>query len=95
MQADRAQVIAQIRSLSVEKRHFRTIMDKKRKEREPLQQALGKLRRATSGGRERGLTICSSEEELNNLVSTHTQILLNFSKCVSLNTFLLLLKLIR
>ncbi|CAA2955133.1 proton pump-interactor 1-like [Olea europaea subsp. europaea] len=68
--ADRAQVIAQIRSLSVEKRHFRTIMDKKRKEREPLQQALGKLRRATSGGRERGLTICSSEEELNNLIKS-------------------------
>ncbi|KAL2483537.1 Proton pump-interactor 1 [Forsythia ovata] len=67
---DRAQVIAQIRSLSVEKRQFRTIMDEKRKEMEPLQQALGKLRGATSGGRERGLGICSSEEELNNLIKS-------------------------
>ncbi|CAI9754979.1 unnamed protein product [Fraxinus pennsylvanica] len=68
--ADRAQVIAQIRSLSVEKRQFRTIMDEKRKEMEPLQQALGKLRGAISRGRERGLTVCSSEEELNNLIKS-------------------------
>ncbi|KAL2466814.1 Proton pump-interactor 1 [Abeliophyllum distichum] len=67
---DRAQVIAQIRSLSVEKRQFRTILDEKRKKMEPLQQALGKLRGATSGGRERGLGICSSEEELNNLIKS-------------------------
>lgn len=67
LQADRAQLIAQIRSLSVENKQFRTIMDEKRKEMEPLQQALGKLRGA-SGGRERGSGICSSEEELNDLV---------------------------
>ncbi|KAL0306514.1 UNVERIFIED_CONTAM: Proton pump-interactor 1 [Sesamum radiatum] len=51
-QADRSQLIAQIRSLSVENKQFRTIMDEKRKEMEPLQQALGKLR-GTSGGRDR------------------------------------------
>ncbi|GFQ01066.1 proton pump-interactor 1 [Phtheirospermum japonicum] len=43
---------------------FRMIMDVKRKEMEPLQQALGKLR--GSGGGERGSAgICMSEEELN------------------------------
>lgn len=45
-------------------------MDEKRKEMEPLQQALGKLRGA-SGGRERGSVICSSEEELNDVVRYH------------------------
>ncbi|KAL0362683.1 UNVERIFIED_CONTAM: Proton pump-interactor 1 [Sesamum calycinum] len=68
-QADRSQLIAQIRSLSVENKQFRTIMDEKRKEMEPLQQALGKLR-GTSGGRDRGSGVCSSEEELNDLIKS-------------------------
>lgn len=42
-------------------------MDEKRKEMEPLQQALGKLR-GPAGSRERASSICSSEEELNDLV---------------------------
>ncbi|KAL3652561.1 hypothetical protein CASFOL_002242 [Castilleja foliolosa] len=67
--ADRAQVIAQLRSLGVENKQFRTIMDEKRKEMEPLQQALGKLR--GSGGGERGSAgICSSEEELNAVIKS-------------------------
>ncbi|KAL0399395.1 UNVERIFIED_CONTAM: Proton pump-interactor 1 [Sesamum radiatum] len=68
-QADRSQLIAQIRSLSVENKQYRTIMDEKRKEMEPLQQALGKLR-GTSGGRDRGSGVCSSEEELNDLIKS-------------------------
>ncbi|CAI9784217.1 unnamed protein product [Fraxinus pennsylvanica] len=67
--AVRAQVISEIRSLSVENKQFRTIMDEKRKEMEPLQQALGKLRGAPNGGRERG-SVCSSEEELNDLIKS-------------------------
>jgi len=66
--AVRAQVISEIRSLSVENKQFRSIMDEKRKEMEPLQHALGKLRGAPNGGRERGSMICSSEEELNDLI---------------------------
>lgn len=43
------------------------MFDEKRKEMEPLQQALGKLR-SNDGGSARGPAICSSEEELNSMV---------------------------
>lgn len=43
------------------------MFDEKRKEMEPLQQALGKLRN-NDGGSARGPAICSSEEELNSMV---------------------------
>lgn len=69
MQAERAQVISQVRTHSVETRQFRMIMDEKRKEMEPLQQALGKLRNPNTMGRDRGYGICSSEQELNDIVS--------------------------
>lgn len=68
MQAERAQIRTEIHSLSVENKQFRTAMDEKRKEMEPLQQALGKLR-GPPGARERGSGLCSSENELNDLVS--------------------------
>ncbi|XP_073025998.1 proton pump-interactor 1-like isoform X1 [Primulina eburnea] len=66
---DRAQIIAQLRSLGVENKQFRIFMDEKRKEMEPLQQALGKLR-GPAGSRERASSICSSEEELNDLIKS-------------------------
>ncbi|XP_073312571.1 proton pump-interactor 1-like [Primulina huaijiensis] len=66
---DRAQIIAQLRSLGVENKQFRIFMDEKRKEMEPLQQALGKLR-GPAGSRERASGICSSEEELNDLIKS-------------------------
>ncbi|KAK6132689.1 hypothetical protein DH2020_033572 [Rehmannia glutinosa] len=66
--AERAQIRTQIHTLSVENKQFRTVMDEKRKEMEPLQQALGKLR--GPGVRERGSGICSSEDELNNLIKS-------------------------
>lgn len=62
-------MIAQLRSLGGDSKQYRMIMDEKRKEMEPLQQALGKLRNPNSMGRDRGFVICSSEEELNDLVS--------------------------
>ncbi|CAK9138237.1 unnamed protein product [Ilex paraguariensis] len=68
--ADRAQVIAQLKSLGVENKQFRMIMDEKRKEMEPLQQALGKLRGNNNVGRERGVSVCSSEEELDDLIKS-------------------------
>ncbi|XP_042520179.1 proton pump-interactor 1 [Macadamia integrifolia] len=75
--SDRAQVIAQLKPLGVEGKRYRVIMDEKRKEMEPLNQALGKLRGANNANRERGdrgVGICSSEAELNALVqSLHYQ----------------------
>ncbi|XP_052178412.1 proton pump-interactor 1-like isoform X1 [Diospyros lotus] len=68
--SDRAQVIAQLRPLSAENKQFWTIVDEKRKEMEPLQQALGKLRSSNTASREKGVSLCSSEEELNNLIKS-------------------------
>lgn len=72
-QSERAQIRTQIHALSLENRQYRTVMDGKKKEMEPLQQALGKLR-GPSGIRERSSGICSSEEELNDLVSFFSKI---------------------
>lgn len=44
-------------------------MGEKRKEMEPLQHALGKLRNPNSVNREKGVGLCSSEDELNYVVS--------------------------
>lgn len=63
-------MIAQLKSVGEETKQFRLIMDEKRKEMEPLQQALGKLRTSNTGGRERSF-ICSSEEQLNDVVSCY------------------------
>ncbi|KAM0070853.1 hypothetical protein Hdeb2414_s0001g00018081 [Helianthus debilis subsp. tardiflorus] len=84
---ERAQVIGQLKALVEEKNHFRTIMDGKRKEIEPLQQALGKLRGPNNANRDnRGGYICSSEEELNDVIKSmqyriqHESITLNEEK---------------
>ncbi|KAI7737022.1 hypothetical protein M8C21_007522 [Ambrosia artemisiifolia] len=84
---ERAQVIGQLKALVEEKNHFRTIMDGKRKEIEPLQQALGKLRGPNNTNRDnKGGYICSSEEELNEVIKSmqyriqHESITLNEEK---------------
>lgn len=64
---DRAQVISQLKLLTAEDKQYRMIVDEKRREMEPLQQALGKLR-TSNNSRERGGVICSSEEELDDLI---------------------------
>lgn len=69
MQADRAAVIAQLKPLTAEDKRYRMMFDEKRKELEPIQTALGKLRNASNTAREKGVGLCSSEEELNELVS--------------------------
>ncbi|KAF9590003.1 hypothetical protein IFM89_030153 [Coptis chinensis] len=68
--SERAHVISQLKPLGVEDKQFRTVIDGRRKEMEPLNQALGKLRSATHANRERGVVICSSEEELNGLIQS-------------------------
>ncbi|TKY66512.1 Proton pump-interactor 1 [Spatholobus suberectus] len=66
--SERTELISQIKSLRDDNRQFQSIVDEKIKEIEPLQQALGKLRTANNAGRGGGL--CSSEEELNNLINS-------------------------
>jgi len=66
MQSERAGLISQIKSLRDDNKQYQSIVDEKIKEIEPLQQALGTLRSTSNSGRGGGL--CSSEEELNNLV---------------------------
>lgn len=61
-------MISQLKPLTAEDKHYRMIMDEKRKSMEPLQDALGKLRSANIAVREKGVGLCSSEEELNDLV---------------------------
>ncbi|KAK1389302.1 Proton pump-interactor 1 [Heracleum sosnowskyi] len=63
--ADRAQVNSQLNTFRDENKQFKQIIDEKRKEIEPLHQALGQLRNSNSGDR---VYICSSEEELNNVI---------------------------
>lgn len=83
---ERAQVIGQLKALVEEKNHFRSIMDDKRKEIEPLQQALGKLRGPRDTNRDNRSFICSSEAELNDVIKSmqyriqHESITLNEEK---------------
>ncbi|KAG1330252.1 Proton pump-interactor BIP103 [Cocos nucifera] len=66
----RAQVISQLKPLTTEDKQYRIIMDEKRKEMKPFQEALGKLRSANNDVREKGMGLCSSEEELNELIQS-------------------------
>lgn len=66
--SERSDLIAQLRALGEENRTFHSILDEKKKDMEPLHEALGKLRHANTGGRGSGL--CSSEEELNQLIQS-------------------------
>ncbi|XP_010272430.1 PREDICTED: proton pump-interactor 1 [Nelumbo nucifera] len=68
--SERAQIISQLKPLTAEDKRYRSIVDEKRKEMEPLQQALGKLRSANNASRERGIGLCSSEAELNEFIQS-------------------------
>uniref|UniRef100_A0A7N0RES9 Proton pump-interactor 1 n=1 Tax=Kalanchoe fedtschenkoi TaxID=63787 RepID=A0A7N0RES9_KALFE len=65
---DRAEIISQLKALGAEDKQYWAIIDEKRKEMAPLQQALGQLRNPNGGrGGDRG-GLCSSEEELNDVI---------------------------
>ncbi|XP_038985151.1 proton pump-interactor 1-like [Phoenix dactylifera] len=68
--SERAQVISQLKPLTAEDKQYRMIMDEKRKEMKPFQEALGKLRTANNDVREKGMGLCSSEGELNELIQS-------------------------
>lgn len=81
LQAERSELISQVKALRDNDRQFRSALDEKRKEIEPLQQALGKLRANNNGGRGGGL--CSSEEELNDMVCYDNRSLFNAESITS------------
>lgn len=62
--------------MRAENEEFQTVIEGKRKEIKPLQNALGKLRGPRKEG---GPSFCSSEAELDNLVSSHLFVLLALS----------------
>lgn len=66
LQLERGEIISQLKPLDAENKQLNIMVEEKRKEMEPLRQALGKLRTADSAGHGNGL--CSSEEELNEAV---------------------------
>lgn len=69
-QGEKSILLEQRKALSAENKEFRSAIDDKIKEMVPLHEALGQLRGPRNAGRERGPVVCSSEEELNSLVST-------------------------
>lgn len=69
--AEKTALNAQIEPLSVENSKYRKMFDDKKKEMEPLQEALGKLRGSgMAGGDRNGGVIYSSEEELNAVIKS-------------------------
>ncbi|GMI63648.1 hypothetical protein HRI_000034100 [Hibiscus trionum] len=64
--SERSELLSQVRALNVDFEQFKTILDEKRKEIAPLQQALGKLRNNRDADGRVG--ICSSEEELDLII---------------------------
>lgn len=62
-QSARAELVATLRSLGAESSKYWAAINERRQEMKPLQDALGTLR-----GSGRGVSICSSEEELNKLI---------------------------
>ncbi|KAL9236423.1 hypothetical protein vseg_011097 [Gypsophila vaccaria] len=63
--AEKEELHAILSSLGEEKSQYQEFIDQKRKEMKPLQDALGDLR---GPGREKGVVICSTEEELNGII---------------------------
>ncbi|KAL9232436.1 hypothetical protein vseg_007549 [Gypsophila vaccaria] len=63
--AEKEELHAILSTLGEEKSQYQEFIDQKRKEMKPLQDALGDLR---GPGREKGVAICSSEEELNGII---------------------------
>lgn len=63
--------------MTAENQEFWTVIKGKRKEMKPLQDALGKLRGPRKDGREGGSSLCSSEAELDNIVSSSLFVLLS------------------
>ncbi|XP_039013715.1 proton pump-interactor 1-like [Hibiscus syriacus] len=64
--SERSELLSQVRALNADFEQFKTILDEKKKEIAPLQQALAKLRNNRDADGRVG--ICSSEEELDFII---------------------------
>ncbi|KAB2032703.1 hypothetical protein ES319_D05G394200v1 [Gossypium barbadense] len=64
--AERSEMLSQVRALNVDFEQFKMILDEKKREIEPLQQALGKLR--NNKDVDNRLSLCASEEELDFII---------------------------
>ncbi|CAO2833393.1 unnamed protein product, partial [Amaranthus hypochondriacus] len=65
--SEKSELFGEMNVLKNENNQYREFISEKRKEMKPLQTALGTLRGGGSGG-EKGFSICSSEEELNQII---------------------------
>ncbi|ONK79074.1 uncharacterized protein A4U43_C01F2630 [Asparagus officinalis] len=73
--SERSNLKSQLQPFLAEKKKHNEIMDEKRKEMEPLQKGLAEHRTARNSAREGGMGLCSSEEELDDLIrSLHYRI---------------------
>ncbi|XP_072980914.1 proton pump-interactor BIP131-like [Typha angustifolia] len=68
--SERANIISQLKPLTAENKQYNEAVNGKIKEMEPLQTALGKFRNANNVVREKGMGLCYSEEELNDLIKS-------------------------
>ncbi|KAG0455932.1 hypothetical protein HPP92_023720 [Vanilla planifolia] len=68
--SEKAELISQLKPLQEEEKQFRAVLSSKRKEMEPLQAALGKLRGTKNSSMEKGANLCYSEEELNETIQS-------------------------
>ncbi|PKA64474.1 Proton pump-interactor 1 [Apostasia shenzhenica] len=68
--SEKADIISELKPLQAEHGKFRIVLSEKRKEMEPLHDALGKLRGTKNATTEKGVGLCSSEEELDELIQS-------------------------
>lgn len=69
-------MIDEKKALNDENKQYQEFINEKREEMKPLQTALGSLRNGGNGA-EKGYGLCSSEEELNQLVSLRNEYIEN------------------
>eukprot|EP00252_Welwitschia_mirabilis_P004540 TRINITY_DN1486_c0_g1_i1.p1 TRINITY_DN1486_c0_g1~~TRINITY_DN1486_c0_g1_i1.p1 ORF type:complete len:627 (+),score=194.49 TRINITY_DN1486_c0_g1_i1:215-2095(+) len=61
---ERFEIIEMLKPMTSQEKSYRKLLDEKKKEMEPLQQALGRIKSANIAAREKGQGLCSSEAEL-------------------------------
>ena len=68
MQTVRSKLKSELQPFLAENKKYRTTLEEKRNEIKPLQENMQKHRAANNAAREKGMGLCSSQEELNDLV---------------------------